>query len=94
MFFDKASLPAGGDYHSRIQNAVQGADIFIFLITPNSVAQGSYAPKELKYAREKWADPKEKILSVLVRATDWTATPLISSPLLSWNQKVMLLLRC
>lgn len=74
VFFDKASLPAGGDYHSIIQNAVQGADIFIFL-TPNSVAQGSYALTELKYAREKWAHPKEKILPVLVRATDWTAIP-------------------
>jgi hypothetical protein len=75
VFFDKMSLPAGGDYHSRIQSAVQNSDIFVFLISPNSVAQGSYALTELKYARAKWAHPKEKLLPVLLRATAWDAIP-------------------
>lgn len=75
VFFDKASLPAGGDYHSRIQSAVQSADIFIFLITPNSIKQKSYALTELKFARMRWVHPKEKILPVLVCNTAWNLIP-------------------
>ena len=75
VFFDKTSLPAGGDYHSRIQIAVQSSDIFVFLISPNSVTQGSYALTELKYARAKWPNPREKLLPVLLRATDWDTIP-------------------
>jgi len=75
VFFDRASLPPGHDYHSRIQSAVQSSDLFVFLISPNSVAQGSYAVTELKYARAKWPHPKGKLLPVLARATDWHAIP-------------------
>jgi TIR domain len=79
VFFDKASLPAGGDYHREFK-ALSEAPIFIFLITPNSVAQGSYALTELKYACGKWAHPKEKLLPVLVRATAWNAIPAYLKP--------------
>ncbi len=75
VFFDKTSLPAGGDYRSRIQRAVQNSDIFVFLISPNSVAQGNYALTELKYARAKWPHPKDKLLPVLLGATEWNAIP-------------------
>ena len=69
VFYDKESLPAGNDYHARIRSAVQRADIFVFLISPNSVAQGSYALTELKYARTKWPHPKTRLLPVLLHAT-------------------------
>jgi hypothetical protein len=35
-FFDKAKLPPGQDYHSRIQAAVNQCDAFVFLIIPHS----------------------------------------------------------
>lgn len=75
VFYDKESLPAGNDYHARIHSAVQLADVFIFLISPNSVAQGSYALTELKYARAKWPHPKTRLLPVLLHATDWQTIP-------------------
>lgn len=49
VFFDEASLPPGGDYRARIAHAVKDADIFIFLISPNSVEPGTprLNPREL-----------------------------------------------
>lgn len=75
VFFDKASLPAGGDYHSRIEAAVKRCDLFIFLISPNSVASGSYALTELKFARLRWHHPKERVLPVRLHGTAWEAIP-------------------
>lgn len=75
VFFDKASLPAGGDYHSRIEAAVRRCDLFIFLISSNSVASGSYALTELKFARSKWQHPKERVLPVRLHGTAWETIP-------------------
>jgi TIR domain len=75
VFFDKASLPAGGDFHSQIERAVQHSDIFVFLISPHSVAKGSYALTELKFARIKWHHPKNKVLPVRLHGTPWEAIP-------------------
>lgn len=75
VFFDKDSLPAGGDYHERIRQAVGDSDIFVFLISPSSVASGSYALTELKYARAKWPHPRNRVLPVRLRAVDWETIP-------------------
>jgi hypothetical protein len=34
VFFDKESLPAGGDYHTRIREAIAQTDLFIILRKP------------------------------------------------------------
>ena len=60
VFFDRDSLPAGDDYHVRIRKGVENSDVFVFLISPRAVAPGSYALTELKYARQKWPDPRRK----------------------------------
>ncbi len=75
VFFDKTSLPPGGDYHSRIAKAVSDADLFIFLISEESISAGSYALTELKFARKKWAHPKGRILPVRLREIDWEKIP-------------------
>ncbi len=46
VFFDRQSLPAGGDYHQRIRAAVNGTDLFVFLISPDSIDAGGYALTE------------------------------------------------
>jgi hypothetical protein len=75
VFFDKESLPAGGDYHSRIRQWVEDSDILVFLISPDSVKSGGYALTELKYAREKWAHPGGRVLPVVVRSTEFESIP-------------------
>jgi uncharacterized protein YjbI with pentapeptide repeats len=75
VFFDKESLPPSCNYHARIRDAVQQSDLFVFLISPLSVAQGSYTLTELKYAREKWPHPKGRVIPVIISATAWDTIP-------------------
>ena len=37
VFFDRADLPPGEEYHNRIREAIQTAQLFIFLMTPDAV---------------------------------------------------------
>ena len=74
-FFDRDSLPPAQDYHTQIRLAVEGSDAMVFLISPESVAAGSYALTELSYARRRWPHPKGSVLPVFVRAVDWSAVP-------------------
>ena len=75
VFFDRRSLPAGGDYHERIRRAVGDADLFVFLISPDSVDAGGYALTEVGYARDKWAHPKGRVLPVMGRTTPFASIP-------------------
>jgi hypothetical protein len=67
VFFDRTSLPPGGNYHERIRDAVMGSDLVIFLITPTSIGRGSYALTELGYAQAQWKDPTNHVLPVRVK---------------------------
>ena len=51
------------------------SDIFVFLISPRAVAPGSYALTELKYARQKWPDPRRKVLPVMIERTEYQQIP-------------------
>ncbi len=75
VFFDQANLPAGGDFYSQIEQAVKQSDIFIFLISSNSLTQGAYALTELMLARKKWPHPKEHVLPVLLHDIDLISVP-------------------
>lgn len=50
VFFDRADLPAGEEYHNRIRSAAEGSDLFVFLITANAIDAGSYTLTELSIA--------------------------------------------
>jgi hypothetical protein len=75
VFFDRDSLPAAEEYHNRIQAAIMAADAMVFLISPHSVSDNSYTLTELKFASEKWAHPKARLLPVMVSKTDWDRIP-------------------
>src|SRR5713101_1672896 len=75
VFFDRDSLPAGDDYHKRIRKSVKDSEAFVFLISPKSVAEGSYTRTELKYAREKWSDPRQRVLPVMIEPTEFQQIP-------------------
>jgi hypothetical protein len=49
--------------------------LFIFLISPDSVAKSTYALTELNLAQEKWPNPLGHVLPVMVRATDDGSIP-------------------
>lgn len=84
VFIDRSDLKAGEAFHQRLREAIQGADIFVFLITPDSVAAGSYALAELQIARQRWRRPSGHVLPVMA-----AATPIASLP--AWLSAVTLL---
>ena len=75
VFFDKTSLPAGGDYIQRIRAALARTDAMIFLISPNSIERSSFALNELQLAEDRWKHPKDRVVPVMVRPTPFVDVP-------------------
>ncbi len=74
-FFDRNDLPAGGDYHARIAEAVARCDAMVFLVSESSIARGSYALTELKHARVRWVHGKGRVLPVLLQPVPFDRLP-------------------
>lgn len=75
VFRDRAGLPPGDAYHDRIREAVAESDLFVFLVSPQSVAQGRYTLTELELAQAQWSNPSDRVLPVVVRPTDLESVP-------------------
>src|SRR5262245_26205824 len=75
VFFDRASLPPGGEYNARIRQAILDSDLLVFLVSDDSVAPSSYALTELALAEKKWPHPGQAVLPVMVRVSDYDRIP-------------------
>ena len=75
VFFDKDDLSGGEDFNAVIRKRIAGADLFIFLISPDSVQQGAYSLSELRLARDKWPSPRKHVLPVLLEPTTMESIP-------------------
>jgi TIR domain len=75
VFFDQTSLFASSEYNSKIRQEVFESNLFIFMISPDSVTKSSYALTELGFAQEKWPHPKNHVLPVLIKETNFDAIP-------------------
>ena len=75
VFFDRSDLDPGQSFHERLREAIHSADAMIFLITPASVAPGSYTLAELEIAEEQWRRPAGHVLPVMVVATPMASLP-------------------
>ena len=71
VFFDRAELPAGDEYHNRIRAAIEKSRLFLFLISPNAVDAGSYTLTELDIADKA----ESKILPVMIEKTPIESLP-------------------
>lgn len=69
VFFDQSNLKPGVEYDSAIQEAIQRCDLFIFLISPESLKQGTYSLTELRFAKGEWRNPSGRVLPVMARPT-------------------------
>jgi len=72
VFFDQSKLQAGLEYDKTIQKEIQDCNLFVFLISPQSVEEGSYTLTELRIAKEKIKNPSGKVLPVMAVPTDYS----------------------
>jgi hypothetical protein len=75
VFFSKDTLPAAESFDVRIERAVKSSNLFIFLISPESVTKGKYTLTELAFAREKWSSPGGHVLPVMIAPTPMNTIP-------------------
>ena len=75
VFFDRDDLPPGASYDEQIRNAIAASDLLIFLISPESVADGRYTLTELALARRRWAAPEGRVLPVHIVPTPLAGVP-------------------
>lgn len=75
VFFDRDALPAGASFDERIRKAVNNSDIFLFLISRDSLRKGAYCLSELAMAEERWPQPDGKILPALFDDTPIDVLP-------------------
>jgi len=75
VFRDRSSLPAGEAYDARIRAAVEDSDLFVFLVSRQSVSTGRYTLTELKFAEEKWSNPSGRVLPVMIEPVPTDSIP-------------------
>jgi len=81
VFFDETDLPAGSDFNSRIEAAIEAADAIVFLLSPKFLSEGRYTRAELGLAEMKWPTPEGRVLAVSAVPIDLGALPPYLSPL-------------
>jgi len=67
VFFDRSALESGEAYNDRIRDAIAASDLFLFLISPESLASGRYTLTELELAERQWPRPSGHLLPVMVQ---------------------------
>lgn len=75
VFFDKSRLEPAKPFSPKIQDEILACDLFLFMITPDSVAEGRYTRTELRIARDQWASPPGIVLPVMLEDTPVEAIP-------------------
>jgi hypothetical protein len=75
VFLDKDSLPESEAYDARIREAIAECDLYLFLVSPNSVKSGRYTRTELKFASEQFSNPHGRVLPVLIAPTPFRDIP-------------------
>lgn len=75
VFLDKDSLPESEAYDARIREAIADCDLYLFLVSPNSVKPGRYTRTELKFASEQFPNPHGRVLPVMIAPTPFRDIP-------------------
>lgn len=75
VFFDRQRLEPGKEYDRTIRTEIDACELFVFLISPESVARGSYALTELDMAQRRWPNPSGRLLPVMVSETPLDNVP-------------------
>ena len=74
-FVDRTELEPGQPFDAELREAIAKCHVFIFLVSPESVATGSYALAELNLAQQRWRHPRGRVLPVVVAPTPMASIP-------------------
>ena len=69
IWIDEADIPSGSRWAEDLRMAIEDADTFVFVISPDSVAEGRYSLTELTFARSKWNSPNGRVLPIMLLRT-------------------------
>ncbi|CAG1018980.1 hypothetical protein BURC_03821 [Burkholderiaceae bacterium] len=69
VFVDRSDLSPGKPFDETLRRGIAESDLFLFLISPQSVSPGSYARAELSLAQARWRHPGGHVLPVMVEPT-------------------------
>lgn len=75
VFFDREDLTPGLEYDNRIAEEIRRTNLFIFLVSPETVSTGRYTLSELGLAQRRWKHPARHVLPVMVRSTPMDQIP-------------------
>ncbi len=75
VFVDRSQLTPGRPFDSTLRHGIEDCDLLVFLLSPESVAPGSYALAELSLAKTRWRHPGGRVLPVKVAATPKETIP-------------------
>jgi len=80
VFFDRLDLPPGEQFEKQIEEAIAKSDLFIFLISTQSVTDGRFTRTELLLAEKRWPVAHNNVLPVMIKETPFDQlTPYLKS---------------
>ena len=74
-FVDRAELEPGQPFDAELREAIEECDLFVYLLSPETVAAGSYALAELGLIQARWPHPRGRVLPVKLAPTPLEAVP-------------------
>jgi tetratricopeptide (TPR) repeat protein len=74
-FVDRVELEPGQPFDAELREAIDDCDLFVYLVSPESVAPGSYALAELQLAQARWPHPRGRVLPVRLAPTPLADVP-------------------
>jgi hypothetical protein len=86
VFFDRDTLPEGEAYDGAIRKEILACDLFIFLISPESLS-GRYALSELNVIQKSAPAPGNRVLPVMAVPVAMDAVPAYLRSLTILNPK-------
>lgn len=75
VFLDRDKLQPGHGYHEKIHSEIEKCEVFVFLLSNESIRPDRYTMSELQFAREKWPNPDGHVLTVPIAEYQKTELP-------------------
>lgn len=75
VYFDTKSLTPDESYVLELNEQVKRSDLFVYLISPDSVSPESYTRKELDAVAPRWAGRTCAVVAAMIRPTDENGVP-------------------